>query len=504
MTVNGPVPLSSTLYVVRPFEDAIWGALAGGEWVLMLGPRQHGKTSFLIRLRDRLQSNGYRAALVDLQELPSRYTFPQLIAWFCGALAKQLGLEPTFGAGRADSLLDWLDATISADGAPVVILIDEASAIRDDEDRNAFYGQIRALRSTGAADPAAVAGRLRLLFAGTFRPESLVDDLNSPFNVCRRFDIDDLGIDGTRELVDATFDAAESAGVAELLQAKLSGQPNLIQVALSVAKADGDDPVIDKIGRLLEQWESESNDHIDSLLRVVARDESLKGICAQLVEHGATPVDPANPDFKYACVVGLARRNGTSLEFRSDVLASVARRSPQLHVSRVGDETVGHLFPLGNAAFQFMADVEYREIAVAAHDGAARAMQNGSHRLALVGYGTAMESILIDYLIRVQPATLAATIAAAPPSERLNFHLPYEIATDAATWRLVNLVKVGKLLQRVNSMEIPDSLRNFRNLVHPKVVKANYLRDDQLRPEAIAASGLIAMLMRDIARAGPP
>ena len=57
----------------------------------------------------------------------------------------------------------------------MVILIDEASNLKDDDWRNSFYGQLRAIANDRAiAKDGDIARRLRFVFAGTFRPESLL------------------------------------------------------------------------------------------------------------------------------------------------------------------------------------------------------------------------------------------------------------------------------------------------------------------------------------------
>jgi predicted AAA+ superfamily ATPase len=88
---NGPVPLGSADYAPRTFEDETLALLLKREWVLLLGPRQHGKTSALLRIRRKLIDTGLRCSFVDLQALPPALSFRELLEWFGRKVAQSLG-----------------------------------------------------------------------------------------------------------------------------------------------------------------------------------------------------------------------------------------------------------------------------------------------------------------------------------------------------------------------------------------------------------------------------
>src|SRR5688572_23169352 len=93
--VGGVVPADSTAYIERPFEQACLSHLAAGDWVTLLGPRQHGKTSALVRLQQRLNDEGIDAALIDLQAFPDAKNadLDRFLSWFVAHTRQQLGLE---------------------------------------------------------------------------------------------------------------------------------------------------------------------------------------------------------------------------------------------------------------------------------------------------------------------------------------------------------------------------------------------------------------------------
>jgi hypothetical protein len=232
MHLHGPVPLDNPAYVEREFEIALVREVQAGNWVLLLGPRQHGKTSAFIRLRKTLSEYATSTALVDLQKAPPFEIYAQLVTWFARQVGAALGR--TVEIPQTDDLATALSGALPEGSAPVVILIDEASNIGNDEWRNSFFGQLRAISSERAiARDGDVAKRLRLVFAGTFRPERLVTAANSPFNVCERIDTTDLTL---KDIVRLAKEAGltDPERTASLIHEAVGGQPYLIQRLIQV------------------------------------------------------------------------------------------------------------------------------------------------------------------------------------------------------------------------------------------------------------------------------
>jgi hypothetical protein len=101
MHLHGPVPLDDPVYAERDFETTLVKEVQAGHWVLLLGPRQHGKTSAFLRLRKTLSDHATSTALVDLQKVPPFDTYARLVTWFAKQVAATLGDRPDqrFGDG---------------------------------------------------------------------------------------------------------------------------------------------------------------------------------------------------------------------------------------------------------------------------------------------------------------------------------------------------------------------------------------------------------------------
>ncbi|PJC96466.1 hypothetical protein GQ37_022635 [Janthinobacterium sp. BJB1] len=499
---NGPVPLQSADYITRKFELETLGYLYTREWILILGPRQHGKTSALLRIRKKLKDDGLLCAFVDLQALPPSPTFPDLLEWFAKRIAATIGTVITdVPKGKGDSLEDWLASAIPIPSPPVVIIIDEASAIEDDAIRNAFFGQIRALKSAAEyAEDGSVCSIVQFIFSGTFRPETLVAERNSPFNVCRRVETEDFDLENITALSQTVLSRAEVGEIPALIYSAVGGQPHLVQHLLTVVMAQLGDNEGNSVAVECERLRQHGSDHIDSVFSVVVADSGLRKIASAAATGGQVLNDPANVDYKFLQVNGLMRRDGDKLIFRNDLYKKIAEASLQLRPESAGsNEIATHFFPLEISSFAFITDPEFREICHSAYSAAVSSINSGSYRITLVSFGVALEAMLMDFLAAQSGAAIAAAIAACKGKERPDFQLPHEKATDPMTWRLVNHMKVARQLRGANGpIEIPDALRDMRNFVHPGAMKRAYQPEIELRPEAIAAGGLFGIAMRDI------
>lgn len=405
--LQGPVPLGDENYIERLFEHELHREIMADRWVLLLGPRQHGKTSALVRLQRALSENGVPAALVDLQAAPAPQVYSELVAWVGGEARQQLGTanQPAFDSEDVGALLG---AALAPGNTPAVILVDEASNIPDAGWRNAFFGQLRAISSRRAAARSEdAAARLRFVFAGTFRPETLIDAANSPFNVCERIDCDDLTADNVRTLTRDIL-GEEHEAMSQPIFEEVGGQPFLVQKLLS--RLQGREGMPAALDAEIAKLRTGESDHIIDLFRKMLSEPSLAAIGARMVRDGAAPVEAADPDFRYVQVLGLARRTGANLVFRNQLYARIAATSPQLG-GTIPAPTLAPMFPLSIAAFNNVQNVQLREIAWAAHKGAVAAYRAGANRLALAGFGGSLEAMLLDLMQRQQQGSLGAIVA---------------------------------------------------------------------------------------------
>jgi hypothetical protein len=74
-----------------------------------------------------------------------------------------------------------------------------------------------------------------------------------------------------------------------------------------------------------------------------------------------------------------------------------------------------------------------------------------------------------------------------------------ETSTDPLTWRLVNLIQVAITRSELSATaKLVDSVRDWRNMIHPAVALQDFKHEIDLEPEARMASGLVCALLRDL------
>lgn len=280
-----------------------------------------------------------------------------------------------------------------------------------------------------------------------------MNPVNSPFNVCDRIETDDLTKVQIHELL-RNVHGEDVPPLVDRVYDLVGGQPYLIQEFLSrTLRADEEDwekafdEAVDEI---------QYRDHTTHLFGRVIADQALPAIVSRMVAEGGVPMLP-DEDYQYLTVLGLAKRDGARLVFRNRLYAELAQRSPGLRPADAGPTPGAHLFRLPDEAFSYMSDDNLKEFASSAQRGAAVAFNNGSYRLALVGFGMALEAILVDWLKTIPPAELATAIAQASTAR---WNTRFEDRTDPATWRLVNLMKVAREVSTPShSVEPPETLR---------------------------------------------
>lgn len=411
---QGPVPPASKAYEPRIFESQVFSAIAAGEWVLLLGPRQHGKTSGLLRLRRKFIESGFRVTNVELEKIPPCDTYRDLLYCVTKELCKKMFKEIEMpDEAYQDDLVSWLSINSIENITPIVIIIDEAASIANDTFRNAFYGQIRQIITARADMPEdSLESRLRFIFSGTFRPDCLVQTENSPFNVCKPIYTDDLSVENASALAEKV--RPDSVQFVQRIYDYVGGQPYLIQTALKETMEKSESPTGETLESVLEELQYTVSPHLQSLFKKVIASEILRTKVAQLLAKGSIPLVPSDSDCHFLQIIGLVKKDGPNLVFRNQLYKEVANKMPQL-VQQPATATLSlhTIVPVELNYFCFMMNPDLQQIACSAYNGAVAAYQTSHHRLALTGFGSALEAILLDLLSRLSVTDLQTAITKA-------------------------------------------------------------------------------------------
>lgn len=494
--VGGHVPVDSPAYVDRDFEQRCFDELVGGRWVVLLGPRQHGKTSGLVRLVEMLKGASVKVAQLSLQGMPRMTSSSELFEWIAGKVAEQLEVDfSSPGQAERAELDAWLATALPPEPTQVVIVFDEAAAVKDDDIRSDFYQQLRRLHDERNAPRSPNLGTgLTMLFSGTFEPKRLVnDDLASPFNVCRTVETEDLPKEAVAGLVEQ-LGASQAAPLVERALDLVGGQPFLLQYLFSEAeRGDAATSAEERFEETEEKLLAGDSEHLTDLLSAIVNDQPVRTIAQQVVEHGAVPF-AATPEHRALVTLGFGRRDGTQLVARNRLYSEVASRHFLLASDQAAAVT-GKVAPPGAGSLNFMADSGLRRIAEEMMEAGFHAYNAGHLRLAVIGLGSALEAILIDLLEQASVEELKEAKRKARPSFK-----GAENKNDPSSWRLVNLVRVADKLPSLEHASVAGAhaVRELRNQVHPALVREAGVPQADLEADFNVVRGVLGVVIREV------
>jgi nucleoside phosphorylase len=333
---GGAIPSESDAYIPRSIDDSAYAELTAGNWVIVLAPRQQGKTSALARLTERLRADGFHSGIIDFQAYGGSGSYRAFLEWTTQAICRELNIAAPAPSNGADDLESWLDLAL-VDLPNIALLLDEVSAVPTTH-RQRFFSQLRALHSRRARDSAdALSRRVGFAFVGTFRPEQLIDSANSPFLVSQEIVVDDLDVDGIGGLAER-LSGPEVARYADRVFEVVGGQPYLTQLLLAaVERGESPEDREARFAHAVRALQEERNPHITYLFQLVRSDPGLVEIVqALLASPGGIVYKVGDPDYDFAQVAGIAVSRGGQLHFRNPLYRSLAERvfgSDELSVS---------------------------------------------------------------------------------------------------------------------------------------------------------------------------
>ncbi|NET49241.1 MAG: hypothetical protein F6K09_11055 [Merismopedia sp. SIO2A8] len=241
--VGGSLTTEHPSYVVRRSDTELDKALKSGEFCYVLNSRQMGKSSMMVRSRDRLQQEGYRCATIDMTRFGRDHVTPT--QWYKGVveeLWRSFGFAPTLDVQEwwrteedvppLQQMSNFIEDILLAKlpNQKIVIFIDEVDSLLslsfpvDD-----FFGLIRFCYNQRAVN----ADYERLTFAifGVATPSDLMQDRQrTPFNIGHAIELAGFSLIEAQPLAKGLVNplASENALLKEIL-GWTGGQPFLTQ-----------------------------------------------------------------------------------------------------------------------------------------------------------------------------------------------------------------------------------------------------------------------------------
>lgn len=235
---GGSLPTDAPSYVERPADRTLYERVKRGELCYLLTPRRSGKSSLLLRLRERLRQEGMKVAFVDLTMVGLTDSGDQWFYGFCYSIARELALTVAFESWWPQHLA--LPATqrmteclryffLQQFAEPLLILVDEIENTRKLAFGDDFLAALRACFNARAQD--SEYARLNFVLAGLSTPADLIKDpARTPFNVGSRVELTDFTMAEADGLIVGLRDRCpEPKRVLERILDWTSGHPYLTQ-----------------------------------------------------------------------------------------------------------------------------------------------------------------------------------------------------------------------------------------------------------------------------------
>lgn len=213
-TTRGPVdPTDERLYVVRPHvDDVVKQELKRGHIIALIGPRQTGKTSLLLKLRLHLSTeSGYQPIYLDVSPVETKSSE----AWFDYLLNSMVSQAksgtPNFvpDAERDQlgfrKIISFLAKSIESSNR-IVFMIDELGTIPPSV-RYPFLSTIREIYVNRYVEPSFQ--KLSFVLGGTYLPDDLIKGAASPFNVAKEVYTIDSDRQGVKQIVGVFEDSGK-------------------------------------------------------------------------------------------------------------------------------------------------------------------------------------------------------------------------------------------------------------------------------------------------------
>jgi len=294
-SVGTPLHAVRAGYVRRRADDQLFETVMSGRFAHVLAPERSGKSSLVAATAARLENNGFKVAILDLEQIgdrdgkdPGRWYYDIVYR-----LMRQLRIRYDLQSWWQDKsilsnrqrLLDFYSEIILEFVADrIVVFIDGIQCIEDLPFADQLLASIRGAHNARTTDPDF--SRLVFVLLGECDPVSLISEPElSPFNVTRDVALEDF----TREELDLfatelNLGGDEAARALDRIWYWTRGQPYLCQkLARAVAREDieGDvEEFIDTVAttQLAGRAALHSEPHMSHIHRVIVNDENMEAL----------------------------------------------------------------------------------------------------------------------------------------------------------------------------------------------------------------------------------
>ncbi len=328
-SVGTPLHAIRAGYVRRAADNVLYETVISGRYAHVIAPDRSGKSSLIAATAVRLENNGSKVAILDLEQIGVREAGSDAGRWYYSVayrLLRQLRIRIDLQSWWQDKsmlpnrqrLLEFYSEIILQNVQErVVIFVDEIQCIGDLPFADQLLASFRAAHNARATDPEF--SRLTFVLLGECDPLSLIDEPElSPFNITQavtlaEFSREDLDLFST-ELNLAPKDAAIAL---DRIFYWTGGQPYLSQkLARTISREQlaGDIAAnVDRIAtrQLAGRSALHNEPHMSHIHREVVKDakrrEALLSLFGRICKNVKVATDLGSPLQRRLIAIGLIR-----------------------------------------------------------------------------------------------------------------------------------------------------------------------------------------------------
>ncbi|MEQ9562948.1 MAG: AAA-like domain-containing protein, partial [Woeseiaceae bacterium] len=334
-SVGGPLHAVRAGYVRRPADEQLYRTLVSGHYAHVIAPDRTGKSSLIASTSARLQNNGVKVAIIDLEQIAERDGGADAGRWYYSIvyrLLRQLRLKVDLQAWWQDKAIlsfrqrlveFFIEIILPNIDEPVVVFVDQVQCVADLPFAEHLLASIRAAHNARSTEPEF--SRLSFALIGECDPSTLVSDAElSPFVVSREvmlgdFARSDLDIFAT----ELNLSGENAARALDRIFDWTSGHPYLTQKlcrAIAREKIGADvEAQVDRIAvqQLAGRAALHSEPHMSHLHRLITAPGKLRdgmlNTYGKLRKGIAVPYDPESKVQSRLLASGLVLRDANDL-----------------------------------------------------------------------------------------------------------------------------------------------------------------------------------------------
>jgi hypothetical protein len=235
------------------------------------------------------------------------------------SVSKQIGFTYDFAGqwdadfGSTVNLEEFICAALEAEPTPLIWFIDEADKLFGSPFASDFFGLVRSWHNSRATNFAGPWKRLTVVIAYATEAHLFIQDLNqSPFNVGRRFDLEEFDAHQVATLNVRSGSPLNGDREIETLMALVGGQPFLVRRALSVLRSGTS---FSDLLKKADRSDGPFGDHLKRVLISVSKLEPVLAAVRSLLE--GSPVADQDALYRLLSAGIIVQSDSGCQEFRN-------------------------------------------------------------------------------------------------------------------------------------------------------------------------------------------